>query len=114
MDKGESTKAIIPDDGTVIPCHTWEISEDPVKLSMLSNLPDLPETGLAEEELRKETKLIKIATSYSGLVGLTNKGHVLELDEVLAGIAEGDPAWNWRYVSKSTRTIWDLFLKLEP
>ena len=77
LDKDGSTKAILPDDGTVIPCHTWEIKMDPVKLRMYHRLSDLPGTGLTEEELRKETKLIKIAALTWGLIGLTNKGHVL-------------------------------------
>ena len=100
LDKDESTKTIMPDDGTVIPCHTWEIDEDPVKLPMLPDLPDLPGTGLPEEEREKETRLIKIAAFYHGLVGLTNKGHVLKLD----GMAKEDSIQSWRYVSQRIRT----------
>ena len=83
LDKDESTKAILPDDGTVIPCHTWEIKMDPVKkLQMYYVMSDLPGTGLTEEERRKETKLIKIAAVTWGLIGLTNKGHVIMLDKL--------------------------------
>ena len=91
----------IPYDETVIPCHTWEIDEDPVKLPPLPDLPDLTGTGLAEEERQKVTKLIKISASGARLVGLTNKGHVLKLDGLYS---EG---YNviWRYVRMGARTI---------
>ena len=101
LDKDESTKAIIPQDGTVIPCHTWEINEDPVKLPALPDLPDLPATGLPEDGRRKETKLIEIAALDDFLVGLTNKGHVLRLD----GMNDEHSVRLWRYVSKSAQTI---------
>jgi SCF-associated factor 1 len=102
----ESTKAIVPDNGTVIPCHTWEITRDPVKLPILPDLPDLPATGLSEEELKKETKLIKIAALDNFLVGLTNKGHVLKID----GLTDEDSIQVWRYVSEdAARMIWNLF-----
>ena len=101
LDKDESTKAIIPNDGTVIPCHTWEINEDPTMLPKLPDLPDLPGTGLAEEEREKETKLIKIVASYKSLVGLTNKGHVLKSGR----LTDKGSIQDWRYVSKSIQTI---------
>jgi SCF-associated factor 1 len=105
LDKDESTKAIVPDGGTVIPCHTWEMNMDPVKLPILPDLPDLPATGLPEEERRKETKLIKIAAFDNSLVGLTNKGHVLKMDGLIhRGL---HPVWN--YVSESAQMIWHPF-----
>ena len=78
LEKEESTEAITPDDRTVIPCRTVEIDWDPVKVRMPADLPELPGTGLSEEERRKETKLIKIAATTYCFIGLTNKGHVLE------------------------------------
>ena len=101
LDKDQSTKAIVPDDGTVIPCHTWEIKRDPAKLPVLPDLPDLAGTGLGEEEHRKETKLIKIAAFDNCLVGLTNKGHVLKID----GLTDEDSIQIWRYVSGIGRMI---------
>ena len=105
LDKDESTKAIIPDDGTVIPCHTWEINQDPVKLPILPELPDFPGTGLPEEERMKEIKLIKIAALSHELVGLTNKGHVLVLD----GLYDEDPTGTWHYVCMRAQTILYLY-----
>ena len=96
LDKDKSTKTIVPRGGTVIPCHTWEINTDPVKVPILSDLPDLPGTGLSEEERKKETKLIKIAALDHCLVGLTNQGHVLVLD----GMGKEDSIRNWHYVSQ--------------
>ena len=101
LDKDESTKAILPDNRMVIPCQTWEIKMDPVKLPKLPDLPDLPETGLTEEERRRETKLIKITSFLSRAVGLTNKGHVL----VLHGLSGKDFTEAWEYVRKSAQTI---------
>jgi hypothetical protein len=63
------TEVVVPDGGTVIPCHTREINMDPVKLPILPDLPELPATGLPEEERRKETKLIKIEALDHCLVG---------------------------------------------
>ena len=104
LEKDEFTKVVIPRSGTVIPFHIWEIDEDPVKLPPLPDLPDLTGTGLPEEELKEETKLIKIAVHDAALIGLTNKGHVLRL-------SIGDHIRRtWDYVSENTRTIWYLFL----
>ena len=97
LDEDESTKAIVPDGGTVIPCHTWEIYMDPIKLPILPDLPDLPATGLPEEECRKETKLIKIAGFHNTLIGLTNKGHVLKMDNLY----RKGSTQVWNYVSGS-------------
>jgi SCF-associated factor 1 len=101
LDKDGSTKVVVPDGRTVIPCHALEIKKDPVKLPVLPDLPDLPATELPEEERRRETKLIKIAGLDEDLVGLTNKGHVLKLD----GLYDEDCIRTWHYVSKSARTI---------
>ena len=99
LDLDASTKAIVPEGGTIIPCHTWEIAKDPVKLPILPDLPNLTATGLSEEELRKETKLIKIAAFDNSLVGLTNKGHVLKID----GLTDEDSIQIWSYVSENAR-----------
>ena len=101
----ESTMAIVPDGETVIPCYTWEIDLDLVKLPKLPDLPDLPGTGLPEEERQKETKLVKIVAPGYGLVGLTNKGHVLKSGR----LADEDSIQDWRYVSKSIHTITYLY-----
>ena len=106
LDKDKSTKASVPDNETIIPCHTWEMRMDPVKLPILPDLPDLPSTGLPEEARKKETKLIKIAGFDNSLVGLTNKGHILKMDEMYA--AEFTPVWH--YVSESAQMIWHPFL----
>ena len=101
LDKDESAKAIIPDNRMVIPCHTRENNSDPVKLPILPELPDLLGTGLSEEDRRKGTKLIKIAALERNLFGLTNKGHVLVLDNLY----KEDTTKTWYYVRKSAQTI---------
>ena len=109
MHKGVSAKTIVPDDDLVIPCHTWEIDMDPVKLPTLPDLPDLPATGLPDGERKKETKLIKIAACHNCLVGLTNKGHVLKLDRLL----DEDSVRIWHYVSKNMHAIRRVSLNQE-
>ena len=106
LDRDQSTKAIVPDGGTVIPCYTREIDLNLVRLPKLPDLPDLPGTGLPEEERQKETKLVKIVAPGFSLVGLTNKGHVLKLDRLMNS---EDFIQDWRYVSKSAQTIMYLY-----
>lgn len=103
--KGESTKAVVPEGEAVIPCYTWEMERDPVKLPALPDLPDLPATGLSEKERKKETKLIKIAAFDTCLVGLTNKGHVLKID----GLTDEDSFQIWRYVSENAQMVYHRF-----
>ena len=106
LNKDESTTAIVPENETVIPCHTWEMQKDPFKLPILPDLPDLPAVGLSEKEREKETKLIKIAALDTCLVGLTNKGHVLKID----GLTDEESVQIWRYVSGNASVIWDRSL----
>ena len=106
FDQDESTRAIVPDSETVIPCHTWEMNVNPVKLPIPLDLPDLPMTGLPEEERRKETRFIKIVAFNHGLVGLTNKGHVCLLKVQLYLRPAGGMSFGiWRYVSENARMI---------
>ena len=94
LDKDKSTSVIVPIGG-VIPCYTWEMNVDPIKLPALPDLPDLLVTGLSEKGHRKETKLIKIASLSCCIIGLTNKGHVLKMD----GLYKEDHPQAWDYVS---------------
>ena len=105
LDRDRSTRAIVSGDGTVIPCHAWEMKKDPVKLPVLPYLPDLPSTGIPKKERKKNTKLIKIAAFDNSMIGLTNKGHVLKID----GLTGGDSIRSWRYVSGCTRVILDPY-----
>ena len=101
LDKDESTQVIVPDGEVVIPCYTWKMNADPIKLPIPPNLPDLPMTGLPEEEQRKETKLIRIASGGDYLVGLTNKGHVLKMERLhITGSTQA-----WCYVSVSAQMV---------
>lgn len=78
LEEDASSRAVVPKEGKVIPCHTCEINADLVSLQSLVDLPDLPATGLIEEERRKKIKFIKIA-ALSGLpFGLMNKERILE------------------------------------
>ena len=106
LDYDESKRAIVPDGGTVIPCYTLEINRNFRKLPKLPDLPDLPGTGLPEEERQKETKLVKIVAPGQGLVGLTNKGHVLKSNPLTYG---EDYTPHWYYVGESAQSIIYLY-----
>lgn len=75
--QGDGNEARASEDGT-IPCVTSVIRADPYRLPPIPALPNLPDTGLTQEQLDRETKLIKIAAYDNNLIGLTNKGHVLK------------------------------------
>ena len=102
-----STTAPVPDHEAVIPCQTWELKTDPIKLPALPDLPGLPATGHSGEERRKETRLIKIAACDNCLIGLTNKGHVVKL----GAMRDEGSARIWHYVSENMYVLMP-FLKL--
>ncbi|TBU47471.1 RCC1/BLIP-II [Dichomitus squalens] len=69
----------------VVPCYWWVLhGADPVRLPPIpsGSLPALPHTGLTQEALDEETKLVKIAALDNNIIGLTNKGHVLRYGEL--------------------------------
>ena len=107
LETHDPTMGLIADHEGVIHCQTLELKMDPIKLPTLPDLPDLLATGLSEEEHRKETKLIKIAACDDCLIGLTNKGHVLKLDE----LDNEEYTRIWRYVSENACVLM-TFLKL--
>jgi SCF-associated factor 1 len=79
----------------VIPCATWDLTQNPARLPPL---PPLPELMDCEEEI----KLIKIASFDGHLIGLTNQGHVLKfgsLDSVLS-----IPQGRWEYLPNFSET----------
>ena len=92
---------LVPDHEGVVPCRTWELKTDPIKLPVLPDLPDLVAIGIPGEEHEEETRLIKIAACDKCLIGLTNKGHVLKLD----GLTEEDDARIWHYVSENMSVL---------
>lgn len=71
-DQGDRKATALPDDS--IPCVTWDLNEDPVRLPSIPPLPDLTD-GENED---KSTQLIQIAGLDGHLIGLTDKGHVLK------------------------------------
>lgn len=70
-----------PEKPNEIPCYHWRMNGvDPVRLPPIParQLPELPQSGLSDEQLGEETKLVKIAGADNTIIGLTNKGHVLK------------------------------------
>ncbi|KAI9060932.1 RCC1/BLIP-II [Trametes sanguinea] len=86
-------------DPGVIPCYWWVMhGADPVRLPAIpaENLPILRKTGLTQEQLDEETKLVKIAGLDNCIIGLTNQGHVLRYER-LAGEDEYQQG-RWEYL----------------
>lgn len=90
----------------VIPCVTWDMPHNPIRLPALPRLPTLSHPdgyGNDDDDSRVETKFVKIAAMDHHLIGLTNKGHVLKFDNLHNGDilrAEGMQAQRqWIYVS---------------
>ncbi len=84
----------------VVPCHWWVLhGANPVRLPPIpaSSLPDLQYTGLSQDALDEETKLVKIAALDNNIIGLTNKGHVLRYGELYD--EEEYLTGHWEYVS---------------
>ncbi|KAF5378889.1 hypothetical protein D9615_006986 [Tricholomella constricta] len=88
-DQGDKKASALPD--KTIPCVTWDLNEDPVRLP---SIPPLPE--LTEESEEKPTQLIQIAGLDGHIIGLTNKGHVLKFGSLdsKATFTRG----NWQYL----------------
>lgn len=87
----------------VVPCHWWVLQGvDPVRLPPIpvSSLPELQYTGIAQDRLDEETKLVKIASLDNNIIGLTNKGHVLRYGELYD--EERCHTGRWEYVSDTT------------
>lgn len=73
MDQDGDKKAIAREG--LIPCVTWSLEFDPVRLPPIPPLPELPHAG---DETTQITQLIQIAAFESHIIGLTNCGHVLK------------------------------------
>ncbi|KAH9884808.1 RCC1/BLIP-II [Cubamyces lactineus] len=82
----------------VIPCHWWVMhGADPVRLPAVPvhSLPVLRKTGLSQEQLDEDTKLVKIAALDNCAIGLTNKGHVLRYDGLANEVAYVQGRWEY-------------------
>lgn len=88
---GAQHRKVLATSNNVIPCSTWYLTRDPIKLPLLPSLPALLDT--------KETKLTKIAAFDNNLIGLTNQGHVLKFD----CLSDEDTVTRgqWTYVSSN-------------
>jgi SCF-associated factor 1 len=71
-----------------IPCSTWDLTLDPVKLPPLPLLPTLV-------EIKEDIRLIKIAGFDNNLIGLTNQGHVLKFNSLDNESATSRGVWTY-------------------
>ncbi|KAI0630525.1 RCC1/BLIP-II [Trametes polyzona] len=87
-----------PKEPNIIPCHWWVLhGADPVRLPPIPahELPELRRTGLSQEQLNEEIKLVKIAGIDNCIVGLTNKGHVLRYDRLTGEDSYQEGHWEY-------------------
>lgn len=96
LDAAGDKQAYATSDHT-IPCVISTIEAEPFRLPAIPVLPVLPDTGLSQEQLNEETKLVKIAAYDNIIIGLTNKGHVLKF----SGLTNEEDYLRsrWEYVS---------------
>lgn len=94
MDRAGDKKAIASPEG-VIPCVTWSIEDNIVRLPSIPTLPPLGE----ENDEENSTKLVQIAGLEGHIIGLTNKGHVLKIGS--ADAPPRSPEGSWQYVSST-------------
>ena len=81
----------------LIPCVTWSLRADPLRIPRIPQLPELESTGISQEESLEATTLIKIAAFDNHLIGLTNKGHVLKFGD-LSNENSFNRTTRWQYV----------------
>ena len=97
MDQEGDKKAQATEDG-VIPCVTWDLDVNPVRLPVLPRLPRIIHTGEAEND--EEPRLIQVAGLDNAIIGLTQHGHVLKLTAADEAAAEQS---SWEYVRGFSR-----------
>lgn len=101
-EQGDDTKAKAIEEGAinVIPCSVWQHEFTPRRLPPIP-VRMLPDLSHHVEEAQGDSnwtgiKLVKVAAMEGGLVGLTNKGHVLFFRAM--GMEVGFSSGSWEYV----------------
>ena len=84
-----------PTSSGTIPCRTWSLQLAPRRLPAIPILPDMPDAGLSIVEMNVETQLVEIAAFSDGLLGLTNKGHVLKFANLRSECSYGNGTWEY-------------------
>ncbi|KAG6886234.1 hypothetical protein C0993_010796 [Termitomyces sp. T159_Od127] len=92
MNRQGNKKTSALSDGS-IPCVTWDLKEDPARLPLIPLLPELP-----GQDSEQPTQLIQIAGLDAQIIGLTNKGHVLQFGNLES--KETSSAGSWEYLPK--------------
>ncbi|PAV22969.1 RCC1 BLIP-II [Pyrrhoderma noxium] len=77
----------------IIQCSILEACQEPFLLPSIPGLPLLYETD-SPDSLEVVTKLVKIAAMNGALIGLTDKGHVLKMNN----FASGQSHYEWTYL----------------
>jgi SCF-associated factor 1 len=95
FDREGGEKVTVAGSEDVIPCVTWDLQMNPIRLPALPPLPELSEDGEAGQSV-EDIILIQIAALDNNLVGLTNNGHVLKYSNLVdeSSVAGG----KWEYV----------------
>ena len=100
----------------IIQCLTMGTCQEPFLLPSIPELPLLHETD-TPDSFKAATKLVKIAAMNGALIGLTDKGHVLKMNNFV----RWERHYEWTYVCKFIsftflvlRHIWQLPQFSEP
>jgi len=89
------SKVHMSSDGS-LPCATFPLHVDPVRLSPL---PQLPQLGSAARDI--DRKIVKIAALDGYIIGLTNEGHVLKY---AVGNEDTIARGTWEYLPNFSET----------
>ena len=93
--EGSSTRFEIK--GNSISCKTWKLKSELHKLREIGDLPELDQRH-GSPGSKSPPKIISIAATDELLIGLTDKGHVLKINQFDSGKKTQIKDENWVYV----------------
>ena len=93
--KGSSTRFKIK--GNSISCKTWKLKSELHKLREIGDLPELDQRH-GSPGSKSPPKIISIAATDNFLVGLTDKGHILQINQFDVYSKTQIKDQNWVYV----------------
>ena len=84
-------------EGNRISCKTWKLKSELHKLREIGDLPELDQRH-GSPGSKSPPKIISIAATDNFLVGLTDKGHILQINQFDSGKKTQIKDQNWVYV----------------
>ncbi|PAV22793.1 RCC1 BLIP-II [Pyrrhoderma noxium] len=83
-------------EGNRISCKTWKLKYELYKLREIGDLPELDQ----RHGSKSPSKIISIVAMYKFLIGLTDKGHVLKINQFDSSSKTRIKDENWVYIEK--------------